>query len=293
MEPRTSPFAVGLFFIIAFALLIAVIVGLLGQKSGFRSTKTYVVYFSGSVSGLREGSLVRYRGVPVGSVTRMEIDQHDPEKIAVFLSINDKTPITDGTLASLEMQGITGTSYVQMSGGHKDSPRLVAQQGQKYPVIASKNSRLEELIDNAPGVLKNTSDLLQAAERFLSPQNQQEVSRMFKNLADITETLSSSRQDVELILKNGRSILAHVKTVVADVESLTKSAQAALVDIHEILKENRAAVHNFTGIGLDQLTKLVSETRAGVLGLNRIIDRVERSPSRFLFGDQEQGVTAR
>ena len=123
--------AVGVFVLVAFAGFFAFVMWL-GKTEIDREVDAYHIYFRGSVSGLTSSSTVRYRGVPVGSVgsvTDIVIDPKNSEQVLVTIEVTGGTPIKEDATASLEMQGITGLVNVQIGGGAKESPRLVAKEG--------------------------------------------------------------------------------------------------------------------------------------------------------------------
>jgi len=65
---RANPALIGAFMLGAVALAAAVVV-IWGSGRFFRQTRSFVCYFSGSVNGLNPGAPVKFRGVPIGSVT--------------------------------------------------------------------------------------------------------------------------------------------------------------------------------------------------------------------------------
>ena len=97
--------------------------------------------------GLHAASPVRYRGVPVGTVTDIHIDENNSERVVVTIEVTKGTPIKEDAVAALEMQGITGLVNVQITGGSKDSALLEAGPGEALPVIASVPTALEELFE--------------------------------------------------------------------------------------------------------------------------------------------------
>ena len=51
-----------------------------------------------------------------------------------IVEIDENTPITKDTIATLEMQGITGIAYVQLLGGTRDSaPLMVEDDERSFP----------------------------------------------------------------------------------------------------------------------------------------------------------------
>jgi phospholipid/cholesterol/gamma-HCH transport system substrate-binding protein len=67
---RASPALIGV-FVLGAAALAATVAVVWGSGRFFRKTMSFVCYFSGSVNGLIAGAPVKFRGVPIGSVTDM------------------------------------------------------------------------------------------------------------------------------------------------------------------------------------------------------------------------------
>ena len=94
MNQRVSPTLIGAFVLGAVLLAVTAVV-LIGSGRYFRRTYPFVLYFPGSVNGLRVGAPVKFRGVEIGSVEDIRLqlkpDQSvfripviigiDPEKI--------------------------------------------------------------------------------------------------------------------------------------------------------------------------------------------------------------------
>jgi len=54
------------------------------------------------------------------------------------------------TVASIELQGITGVTYVLLKGGKQESAALPVTMEEPYPQIKSIPSRIELLFETAP-----------------------------------------------------------------------------------------------------------------------------------------------
>ena len=99
MRKRISPAAVGAFVIGAAALAIAMVMILWGGEL-FTSSHDYVLYFSGDVNGLQSGAPVKFKGVQVGSVSRILLslenglgNQPPSLLIPVVIQLNSKTAV--------------------------------------------------------------------------------------------------------------------------------------------------------------------------------------------------------
>ena len=122
MEIRASYLIVGAVVLALIAGLAAFSVWLVGADID-RNVARYEIAFAGSVSGLSEGGQVLYRGIPVGRVADIRIDPADVETVLVAVDLERDTPIKEDTVASLELQGLTGIAYVQLEGGTQASAR--------------------------------------------------------------------------------------------------------------------------------------------------------------------------
>ena len=111
MENRAHALAAGL-FTIAFGLLLAVAAYWFSGEHA--EEDTYVLVSKFSVSGLSVQGEVRYRGLKVGYIRKIEIDPAARRTILIHVAIKRGTPITTATFARLSYQGVTGLSYVQL-----------------------------------------------------------------------------------------------------------------------------------------------------------------------------------
>ena len=66
------------------------------------------------MSGLSEGSSVRYLGVVVGRVAHIGIDPREARRVRVVADIDAEAPIGADTVARLTLQGVTGLLFVDL-----------------------------------------------------------------------------------------------------------------------------------------------------------------------------------
>ena len=81
------------------------------------------ILFEEAVTGLQVDRNVRYRGVPVGRVRDIRIDPGISSAIRVTIEVRDDTPVKADAKATLELQGLTGVTYVLMNDGTQTVPR--------------------------------------------------------------------------------------------------------------------------------------------------------------------------
>lgn len=70
-------------------------------------TKTYVAQTHQSVTGLKSGSTVYYRGIEAGKVISIGFDSDNSDVILVVMEIDEDIVFTRGVFATLQMKGVT------------------------------------------------------------------------------------------------------------------------------------------------------------------------------------------
>ncbi len=132
METRARYVLIGIFTL---ASILATL-GFLLWLAKVQLDRTYAEYdiLFTSVEGLGRASPVRYNGVDVGEVLNIAVDAEDPSLVRVRIQLAATTPVRTDTKAQVASQGVTGVSYVSLSGGAAPEP-LTAEGDQWPPVI--------------------------------------------------------------------------------------------------------------------------------------------------------------
>lgn len=277
METRANYALVGGFVLAGFLTIIIFLVWLSKVNLG-ESYQTYDIYFHGTVTGLKKGATVQYRGVPIGNVKDIIIDPEDVETIEVRISVENKVKLREGVTASLETQGLTGIAFVQIKGGTSNSPVLKAKPGQKHPVIPAKTSLLEEVAGSVPEILTMTTHLIKQLQDVLSDENREALKKAIQNIEDITSYLAPRGKQ---------------KGLLDDMKNSISSIDIAMKEFRQVIVENRANFKKFSTNGFDSLTKFMNEGRDAMATIKRVGESLERSPSRFFYNDPKQGVRPR
>jgi len=300
METRANYILVGSCVLAAIASIV-VFIFWLGRNELNHQETTYFTYFTGSVAGLTNGTPVRYRGVPIGKVGNIEIDPENVERIRVTLKLKPDAPIKTDTIASLEMAGITGGSYVELTGGTQASPPLEAKEPGEVPVIQSENSSLQSLVADAPKLLGKLNQLADSANNVLSPDNTKKLSEMIEHLRSLSASLDGMGPDARQAVANFNGLTGDLRKQMPQIldslhQDTTSVRQAAdgfnkvATNLDGLIADNRAPLRDFTGNGLNEITGMVSNLRTLTETLNRVVDRLDRDPQRYLFGGTNNGV---
>jgi len=313
METRANYVLVGTFVLVIIAAVFGATLWLAGAEFS-RSFANYDIYFDGSVTGLSEGAPVRYSGVPIGRVTGIHLDPQYPEQVKVTIEVDTATPIKSDAVASLEMQGITGVGYVEISGGSRDAPPLVPLGNQRYPVIASKPSGFESVVASAPEAVSRLIAVADRLNDLLNEKNRAAISGTLQNVQQITaagvkdmQRVDAILDDTDLALKEFRvtlttanGALGEVQKTIASINGLTgdlgqaiKALNTTAQNLNTLVVDASPGVSSFSQTGLSEIQQLVSDTRVLVASLTRLSDEIERDPTRFIFGERREGYRPR
>jgi phospholipid/cholesterol/gamma-HCH transport system substrate-binding protein len=311
METKANYVAVGAFVLV---LLVAGVIGLLWvARVQFNSELTrYDIYFTGSVTGLAKGSLVSYNGIQAGRVVELRIDPQNLQQVRVTVELDQTTPIKSDAVAQLESQGLTGVSYVEISGGSLDAPPLAVQPGQRYPVITSKQSGLQRVFASAPEVLARLVELIDRLQDFLDEKNRLALAKTLDNVQQLTDIAAGHANDIDSILSDAagtmhdlRATLAEARQAVADlrqlvgehgemtqtlksVDDLTHRLDQLTGHLDALVQENRPPLRDFLQRGLNQATELLVDARGLVAAVTRLSGEIERDPTRFFFNSNRR-----
>ena len=278
METRANYTMVGVFVVLLVVSIVAFIIWI--AKIDFsRNATEYDIYFSRSVTGLKAGGTVLYRGVPVGTVKNISLDSTNVEKVRVTILIEGGVSIKEDSFASLELQGITGVAYIQLNGGTRNAHTLLPSGHRRRAIIQTRSSVFEEVTASLPAVLQKASKTLEDLRPFFDDENRKAFSETLKNIHVITNAL---------VAQPGQENNIH--DLISGMKQGVKEFRQLMNEMNTLFKENRDSIHYFTGSGLPALTQFLSEGKEALTTIRRVGDALERSPTRFLHNDPRQGV---
>ncbi len=299
METQARYLTVGTFVLILLLGALGFVLWI-GKKEFGGTNNLYDIYFQGSVTGLKLGAQVLYRGVAVGSVKSIVIDPKNIEQIRVRINLVPSTPIRKDTEASLEMQGITGIAFVQLTGGSPGSPPLTAILKDDYPIIPSKPSKIEEIFEAAPKLLQNLNKLSQDLDLLLNQKNTQNLASILENLKTLTQTFANKAHTIDQFLENAdtafkeisetsKSFRSFAQTLQDELLPLSRSARDFFQESRDFLNENKIPLQTFLTSGLYEFSNVMSEFRVTLESINRLSTNIERDPWAFIFGTGDDG----
>ena len=261
-----SPARVGAFVVGALVLVIVAMTAL-GSGRLFRRQHFYVMYFSSSVNGLHEGSPVKFRGVQIGSVTRILLSLNQLEsalrsrdlsriRMPVLVELNEQKILSRGgknldlddprTLKDLIAAGLrgqlaiesllTGMLYVELDM-HPGTPiDRVLPPGARYEEIPTLPTALEKVQREATEVVAHLSrvDLDRLADSTIRMADSIRALASSPKLASAIDNLNSTTASLD---KAVISIQQMADKLRVEIPPMSKSVQDAARNAIESLQQ--------------------------------------------------------
>jgi len=150
-----------------------------------------------SVQGLLVSSSVKYRGVEVGRVIRIDVNPRDLDSVLVDVKIRQGLIMKKDMSAVLAYVGLTGQKYIEISGGTLASENLMPRG--EIPMGRGLGEKAEDIVTNLETAAKRITELL-------APENMKRFSAFLENAekgsAVLSGVLESRRASLENTLAN-------------------------------------------------------------------------------------------
>jgi phospholipid/cholesterol/gamma-HCH transport system substrate-binding protein len=298
METKANYVLIGAFtlvtaiFLLMFALWAA-------KYSSDKSWREYDVVFDEPVTGLTEGSSVQYNGIAVGTVEDLKLAPKDPRRVIARLKLEADTPVKVDTRAKMSQAGLTGSPFIQLTGGSPTAAMLRPRDRDDVPVILTEPSALQNIADTA-------NRLVERLDKVLSEENVKRIANTLEHLESMTGAVADQREDLRALIINARQaselltttlqttngavedldreLVQKLPPLMRKLESTLTKLDSAAGGADAIVNENRAAISSFTHDGLAQLGPTLAELRALIRDLRVVTDRLEGGPAGYLLG---------
>ncbi len=274
MENRNSYTIVGMFFmacLTAFAIFIWWMTGKNNTKVDF---KEYYIHTTELPSGLKVDSTVKFIGVPAGSVSDINFVDDKNALINITMKIREDLPIKADSVASIEVQAISGVASINISRGTKD---FIS--GQK-PILQLEESLFSKLGNNAENITLKINQTLDKVDNFFSPENIAHVESVLKNIDKFTQVLTDEEglSEVDSIVKNVKNFTDTLNKT--DTKELVKNLNRLISNANQVFVSANSAI-----TGYNSLQELITKkAKDGEYDLRNTVGPLLREASDFLNG---------
>lgn len=297
MDSKVNYTIVGLFVILLGATLVVLIFWLTSLKHR-EVYDIYIVYMHEEVSGLNAQSPVRYNGVKVGYVQSIQLNPKDPQQVMLVLKIQEGTPITTSTIATLMAEGITGLDYIGLKALTAEAPPLEAKPGEKYPVIPSEPSLLLKLSTALQEVTKTVGDLSANISKVFDEKNREAIRESLANTAKITSTIAENSKNIDAIMVSTKKLLTNSAQASKDLPDIMKQLKATLASVKAVanklnnagnsvvvtMRDTRTAVQNVSQQLVPSTQQLLTQLNDVAGNLKQLSAELQHNPSILVRG---------
>jgi phospholipid/cholesterol/gamma-HCH transport system substrate-binding protein len=273
MKPKSEQALVGMFVIVATAVLIGTVFGISGAFG--RPTHTYRAYFP-FAGGIESGSGVRYSGGPkIGRVDHVRIDPQNPGRIEISFKVQSDLPIkTDSHVKIMSMSPLGDNHLEILPGTPKaaiapDGSQLTAENYVDFNAITAQINELGPHAQQLIATLNDrASELKVTVERvndLLSVQNRANLSA---TLANTRGMLEENRPALHATLQHINSVSEKLEPLLQDFQKTSAEANKTLDHIDSMIGENRADVRQ----AVIQLRRTLNNMTELTSHLNQTLD---------------------
>lgn len=324
METRSNQVLVGSITLGLLGALVLFVIWL-SQVSG-GGEKKYDIFFQQSVEGLAKGTSVTFSGVPVGQIESINLIPDSPQFIRVRISVNNETPVLEGSTATIRGVGFTGVSQIQLDppppptaavAGQRPRPRRELRCPEQnpqsecpygIPVIPVKPGALGQLLNTAPELLARVSTLTERLTELLSDRNQESIAGILDNLQEVSRSLAERSPEIAATLAEARVAIRQAgeaadrigqlasstsqlidrdgRPLIADLRQTLRSAQGSMEQLERAIGDARPGIQAFSNQTLPEVGQLMRDLRAASESLRQITDRLNQQGIGGVMGGQ-------
>lgn len=297
MENRSHALMTGVFTI---ALLVAAVLVGLWLNRDRTERVPYEIVTTQSIPGLNPQATVRYRGLEVGRVDEIVFDPKVTGQILIRLSVDEGTPVTSTTFASLGYQGVTGIAFVQLDDDRTGSP-LLKSGPDRVARVPLRPGLLDQLEKRGLAILEKTEQITNSLNQMVSPQNQQMILGAFDNIGKAAAAYGEIPRKLEPTIERLPALTAKVDQSLTSFNQLSASANSAVRNYDRLATSLQApdgpvarltsAIGSLEGVTSDlemqtlpHLTSMADEAKASLRAVKRTANSLSDRPQSILFG---------
>lgn len=286
----------GVFMVVGVALL-GVFVAI---PVGFRIAEhkhSYVTFFEGeSLSGLEIGATVKYRGIPIGKVSKIAYDAKNLSRVRVLLTVDGEFPMKKDMVAEAGLMGITGLKYVEIDGGG-DTSAVLPDGGE----LRSRRSLMASITGKTEVIIAKVEMLLNHLNAITAPESLVTVKKILANVESVSATADRFATDMSPEIKelavSFRKTALRMDSITADIHTMTQTVSSGIDAEHFTTIVNRVDTMALSLMNLSQsldltirqsredVTVSMENLRETLENANELSKMLMENPSLILKGD--------
>lgn len=283
MEYSSKEIKVGFMVVMGFTILVVFLIAIFGIKWQ-DDTKEYKTYLK-SIPGIVEGSLVKYGGMDVGHIAKIDLPDANniDATIRLTLKINKNTPVRENSFAYVTSISFMAQQHIEISPGSLDAQLLVGGadlEGKEVPNFMQMAEPFEDLSEDA-GIL------IGQLTKLLNDENLKHVNSMvanidtvliaggdnflglMANMEEISGNLTQVSADLNELMTNNKGnfdeTLKYVQTTTAETSELIKVLRKTIGEFESLVAANGSSIieimenFQYASQNFEEFTRAVKE----------------------------------
>ncbi len=273
MDGKKEQAFVGLFVLVAVALLLVTIFSLTGFFSRAQPQFHAKFAFAG---GIEPGAEVRYSGGPKdGRVTAVAIDSEDPSMIEITFSVDPKVPVKTDSHVKIQSLSPLGDNHLEIVPGTPGAP--LAKPGSylasdPYIDFSALTAKLNDLAPGAQQLInqlnERVAELKTTIARVNDLLNDQNRANVSASLADVRGLLNDNRAKIKSTIDNLNQASAKLAPLLDNVKTTSDNANKTIGHVDDLVQQNGPEIHK----AILQLQTALAQANQLVGSLNRTLD---------------------
>jgi len=274
MQYYRSEIKVGVFVFVSLIILMVFVLSI-GSFQLFQSTKKIHVFFD-FVNGLEINAPVRYSGVKIGKVSKVEIIEDLNElpdktkKVKVTMSVEDNVNIGKSTKILVNTLGLLGEKYIELSPNETDTEFLkdgdvlkgedVIEVQELLSITRSIAQKLEHIVSNIDAMIG-------------SDETRNTVQEVIKKLHMFAGAMESLSTDMSGIISGNKDA---INDIIVKADSLVTNLEMLSKNSNDVVAENK-----------DDIKDLISNLKETSAYAKTFAKKISKSPSTLIWKSKE------
>jgi phospholipid/cholesterol/gamma-HCH transport system substrate-binding protein len=226
----------------------------------------------------------------------------------VIAEVDEDAPISEQTVASLGLQGVTGLLYIDLERNRGDKSVMPRVPSERYPVIGTVQSNFDLLISSLPDVMGAGADLATRLSRVFNDTNIEAVSATLANVKKASDDLPVILDQVKVLTADLKQTATEIEAAASAVRDVTEGAgpdlNAAVARVHTVMDnlattsarldkfvaENQTNITRFSDQGLVEFQQLIRESRQVADEFRDLARTLRQEPSALIYEPPASGV---
>jgi len=268
---RRQEAIVGLFVLIAAALLIITVFSLTGFFN--RGDVLYRAFFK-NAGGLRPGGEVRYAGgPPVGRIEDVHPDPHDASRMEIAFRVKPEVPVKTDSIATISSNSPLSDNFLGIVPGSKaaqPAPSGATLKSSEYVGFGDLEAEIAELGPEAKLVLANLNQRLTELQvtvaRLNDTLNDKNRENLSASLGTVRGALDENRKPLHSTITHFDDASARIAPLLDDLKKTNADAQKTINTLEGTITENRS-----------DLRDSIVELRHVLETANNVTDQLDRT----------------